>query len=140
MLKDNYVDSSFRTSNSNSERDFSIELPRSFSVPDGVVAHADDIVIPACWTTIGERNPSCYFTAFSGATFQDRSFTVPTNNYDSVEFATAPAAQLNEAAAAFSPQPVLSESYDILQNILVVSLSDSRSSAAKAKTPLCLKV
>ncbi len=32
--------------NSTSDTDFSSELPRSFNVPDGVVAHIDDIVIP----------------------------------------------------------------------------------------------
>ena len=65
-IKKIYVDSRFKTSNSNSDSDFSIELPRSFNVPDGVVAHIDDIVIPACWTTVDERNPNCYFAVFAG--------------------------------------------------------------------------
>ena len=107
-----YVDRRFRTCNSNNESDFSMELPRSFNVPDGVVAHIDDIVIPACWTTIDERNPNCYFIVFSGATFQDYSFTMPRSNYDGVEFATFLAARLNEAVATFNPRPVLSVSCD----------------------------
>ena len=49
-----YIDSRFRTANSKSESDFNVELPRSFNVPDGVVAHIDDIVIPVSWTTIDE--------------------------------------------------------------------------------------
>ena len=49
-----YIDSRFGTENSKSETDFSIELPRSFNVPDGVVAHIDDIVIPVSWSTIDE--------------------------------------------------------------------------------------
>ena len=42
-----YIDRRFRTKGSKSETDFSIELPRSFNVPDGVVAHIDDIVVPS---------------------------------------------------------------------------------------------
>ena len=65
-IKKMYVDNHFRASSSNSEIDFSIELPRSFNGPDGVVAHIDDIAIPACWTTVDERNPNCYLTVFAG--------------------------------------------------------------------------
>ena len=139
-IKKIYVDSRFKTSNSNNDSDFSIELPRSFNVPDGVVAHIDDIVIPVCWTTVDERNPNCYFAVFAGVDVTEFSFTMPTKNYDGVEFATALAAKLNEAAAAFNPRPVLSVSYDSLQNILVVSLSDSRSASEKAQTPITLQI
>ena len=55
-----HIDSRFRTAGSKSESDFSIELPRSFNVPDGVVAHIDDIVIPVSWSTIHERNNTAY--------------------------------------------------------------------------------
>ncbi len=41
-----YIDSGLKTKNSKNDSDFSIELPRSFNVPDGVVAHIDDIVTP----------------------------------------------------------------------------------------------
>ena len=54
-----YIDSRFRTANSKNESDFNVELPRSFNVPDGVVAHIDDIVIPVSWTTVDERNNRC---------------------------------------------------------------------------------
>ena len=107
-----YVDSRFRTSNSNSESDFCIETPRQFSVPDGVVAHVDDIVIPACWTTIDERNPNCYFIVYAGVDSKEFSFTMATANYDGVEFATVLAAKLNEAVAAFNHKPLLSATYE----------------------------
>ena len=139
-IKKIYVDSRFRTSNSNSESDFSVELPGSLNVPDGVVAHIDDIVIPACWTTIDERNPNCYFIVFAGVDSVDFSFTMPTKNYDGVEFATVLAAKLNEAVANFNPKHVLSVTYDLLQNILVISLSDSRSASAKAQSPITLQI
>jgi hypothetical protein len=59
-----YIDTRYRTKNSKSESDFSVELPRSFNIPDGVVAHIDDIVLPVSWTVIDERNNKAYI-AFS---------------------------------------------------------------------------
>ncbi len=59
-MKQIYIDSRVRTKNSKSENDFSIELPRSFNVPAGVVAHIDDIVTPVSWRTVDERNQNCY--------------------------------------------------------------------------------
>ena len=43
-IKKVYVDSRFKTANSKSDSDFYIELPRTFNVPDGVVAHTDDLL------------------------------------------------------------------------------------------------
>ena len=80
------------------------------------------------------------FQYYQKPDFKDFSFTMPTQNYDGVEFASALATQLNEAFATFSPKPVLSVTYDILQNILVVSLSDSRSASAKTQTPIYLQI
>ena len=42
----NYIDTRYRAKNCKSETDFNVELPRSFNIPDGVVAHIDDIVLP----------------------------------------------------------------------------------------------
>ena len=141
ILKKIYVDSRYKTSNSNNESDFSIELPRSFNVPDGVVAHIDDIVIPACWTTVDERNPNCYFGIFVGVDSAELSFTIPTKNYDGIEFATVLAQKFNAAIAA--PQYanfVVSATYDLLQNILVISLTDSRSASAKTLAPVTIQI
>ena len=78
-MKKVYVDTRFRTSNSKSESDFSIELPRAFNVPDGVVAHIDDIVIPVSWPTIDQRNNVIYteLTCGSQKTEDVYAFTPP---------------------------------------------------------------
>ncbi len=55
-IKKIYVDTRFKTSDSKSDSDFSIELPRSFNVPDNVVAYIDDIVIPVSFSTVDARN------------------------------------------------------------------------------------
>ena len=70
-----YVDSRFKTSNSKSDSDFSIELPRSFNVPDGVVAHIEDIVIPVGWSTIDEQNINCYIRVSCGSVVLNANVT-----------------------------------------------------------------
>ena len=65
---------------------------------------------------------------------------MPTKTYDGVEFATVLAQQLNDAVSTYNPKPVLNATYDLLQNILVISLSDIRSASAKAQAPLYLQI
>ena len=65
---------------------------------------------------------------------------MPTKNYDGIEFATVLSQKLNEAVASFNPKPVLFVAYDVLQNIIVISLSDSRSASAKAQATLFLHI
>ena len=67
-----HSDSRFRTADSKSESDFNIELPRSFNVPDGVVAHIDDMVIPVSWSTIDERNNKGYVAFYIMNTMHDK--------------------------------------------------------------------
>ena len=138
-IKKVYIDSRFRTKNSKSETDFSIELPRSFNVPDGVIAHIDDIVIPVSWTTIDERNHNCYIVFACGTALQEANFVFDTRNYDGFTFATALATKLNVAVVGFEVVPTFNCSYDLGENQLTVSISDSRSATVKAATPFYLE-
>jgi hypothetical protein len=122
-----YIDSRFRTANSKSESDFNVELPRSFNVPDGVVAHIDDIVIPVSWRTVDERNNKCYISVFSGLNaLLDTNFTLTPQNYDGTTFAAELATKLNIALATFVPLPVMTCNYDILSGLLTISMTDAR--------------
>jgi hypothetical protein len=114
-IKKIYIDSRFRTSSSKSETDFSVELPRSFNVPDGVVAHIDDIVIPVSWSTIDERNRNCYLAFASGGALVERNFTFDSKNYDGFTFAAALTAKLTEAIIGFVITPTFVCSYDNLE-------------------------
>ena len=102
-----HIDSRFRTANSKSESDFNVELPRSFNVPDGVVAHIDDIVIPVSWRTVDEINNKCYIDVFCGSAQKDANFTLNPQNYDGATFAIELAAKLNLALVNFVPLPVI---------------------------------
>ena len=59
-IKKIYIDSRFKTSDSKSDTDFNIELPRTFNVPDGVVAYIDDIVIPISFSTVDSKQQLVY--------------------------------------------------------------------------------
>ena len=139
-MKKIYIDSRFRTKNSKSETDFSIELPRSFNVPDGVVAHIDDIVIPVSWTAIDERNNQCYINVSCGAAVKDANFTFDSQNYDGANLATDFAAKLNTAVVGFVPLPVFVCTYDVLANILTISMTDARNEALRISVPIRLQI
>ena len=121
-----YIDSRFRTANSNNESDFSVELPRSFNVPDGVVAHIDDIVIPVSWTTIDERNRNCYVKVSCGAAVLDTYTSFDYQNLAGAQFAAQLAARLNFLFKDFIPLPVFVVAYDLTNNTLTLSMTDAR--------------
>ena len=137
-----YIDSRFRTANSKSESDFNVELPRSFNVPDGVVAHIDDIVIPVSWTTIDERNKNCYVKLSCGeANVSDTYFSFDKQNLQGLQFATQLAARLNFIFKDFAPVPFFMGEYDLTNNNITLSIIDARTSKTeKDANPLILQI
>ena len=130
-----YIDSRFRTNNSKSESDFNIELPRSFNVPDGVIAHIDDIVIPVSWRTVDERNNMCYGAFAGGLLLREFNFTFDSRNYEGATFATDLAAKLTTAIVGFSVVPVFVCAYDNKENQLTISIVDGRTTTQKTAAP-----
>lgn len=61
-VKKIYVDTRFKTVDSKSDSDFTIELPRTINIPDDTIAYINDIVLPVSWTTIDERNNKLYYS------------------------------------------------------------------------------
>ena len=143
-----YIDSRFRTATSKSESDFSVELPRSFNVPDGVVAHIDDIVVPVSWRTVDERNNKCYvnFSAtYAGSTsFSERNFTIAPGNYDGNTFATELQFGLTVASigqvSIVVPTPTFVCAYDVRENHITISIVDGRSDPTKHAMPYFLQI
>ena len=54
-----YVDSRLRSNGTGS--DFTVELPRSFEVPDQTIAFIDSVLVPNVFPTIHENNNRLYF-------------------------------------------------------------------------------
>ena len=138
-IKKVYIDSRFRTKNSKSESDFFVELPRAFNVPDGVVAHIDDIVIPASWSTIDERNNVCYTELTCGSNVRSSVFSFIPKNDDGYQFATALNEILMLIADGFDPHPAFTVTYDHLEHVLVIGMTDGRNKAAKDANPIKLQ-
>ena len=59
-LKKIYIDTRFKTIDSKSDSDFTIELPRTINIPDDTTAYTNDIVLPVSWTTADEQNDKLY--------------------------------------------------------------------------------
>ena len=55
-----YIDTRFKTSDSKSDSEFFIELPRSLNVPENCICYITDVVIPVSWSTIDARNNKVY--------------------------------------------------------------------------------
>ena len=141
----NYIDSRFRTSSSKSESDFSVELPRSFNVPHGVVAHIDDIVIPVSWSTIDARNNTAFVAFSCVGTLREYTFEFDSQNYDGAMFASMLTDYLNTAVIGFthagvSIEPLFVCAYDLGENRLTISLTDGsdRSGLVKELAPFGL--
>ena len=60
-----YIDNRLRSSGTGS--DFTIELPRSFEVPDQTFAFIDSVLVPNGCPTIHESNNRLYFAEFTNA-------------------------------------------------------------------------
>ena len=139
-VKKIYIDTRFRTKNSKSETDFSIELPRSFNVPDGVIAHIDDIVIPVSWSTVDERNKNCFLRMTWGATVRYDDFYIVTKNYTGSQFATELALELNLALGEAGVDITAECEYTLAENMLVISILDNRLPVIKAAAPFALEI
>ena len=55
-----YVDSRFRTRDSNSDSDFKFELNEALDLPGNTVCYIDDISTPHTWRTIESHNNKFY--------------------------------------------------------------------------------
>ena len=57
-----YIDTRFKTADSRSDSDFTIEQPKTINIPEYTIAYINDIVLPVSWTTIDERNNNLYYS------------------------------------------------------------------------------
>jgi hypothetical protein len=87
-LKKIYIDSRYRTSDSQSASSFKFELNRSIDLPNNIVFTLQDISIPHSWYTIEEgMNDKIYFRCPTLA-IPDQVITIASRNYIGTTFAT----------------------------------------------------
>ena len=98
-VKKIYIDTRFKTSDSRSDADFNIKLPKRLNIGDNVVAHIDDMVIPVSWRTIDNRNSSLYMMIYYNSTTWYKTFELPSSNYTGASFTAALKVALNDVVS-----------------------------------------
>ena len=121
-IKKVYVDTRYKTDDSNSDSDFTIELPRTLNVPDNCICYLTDVVIPVSWSTIDSRNNKLYLYLVKYLTptswfKHDSIITIPMGNYSGPDFCTALKIAIN---AQISDGIVLDVVYNKNDNMVTI--------------------
>jgi len=127
-VKKIYIDTRFKTSDSRSDSDFSVDLPKTVNL-ERTKCYIDDIVIPIVFKVVEEYNQNLYFSVFyfDGA-FYTTSYckvTIPTKNYNGNTLAAVLETQMNlqlQSDMHFR----LSLTYDFTDNLLKITVVDQR--------------
>jgi len=132
-IKKVYIDTRFKTADSKGDADFTVQLPKSFNIPDDTVCYVDDVSIPVSWPTIGDRNNKFYFSV----NFDDFTYwfdvTLDTKNYNGQSFVTELENKMNDAVALIY-HITFQLTYDTLDNKLTISFTDLRTVRATRMT------
>ena len=89
-----YVNSKYRTSDSRSPSNFSIELRETLEIPEGTIMQVHEVAIPHVWYSINSSNNNLYCrhqivapATPTGITY--RRIEIPYGNYTAPELASA---------------------------------------------------
>ena len=97
-----YVDSRLRSSGTGSE--FTVELPRSFEVPDQTIAFIDSCLVPNVFPTIHENNNRLYFAEFTSPTdVVEHIYTLDEGNYTGSQLAQLVQDKINSSNSLSAP-------------------------------------
>ena len=110
-VKKVYVDSRFRTNDSDSNIDFKFELVEALDLADNTVCYVDDILIPHTWRTIESYNNKFYIIIRTTVANSDTTetynwlpyvLTIPEGNYDGYRLASGIQGLLNSIEINFT--------------------------------------
>ena len=110
-VKKVYVDSRFRTNDSDSNSDFKFELNEALDLADNTVCYVGDIPIPHTWRTIEPYNNKFYIVLMTTVVNSNGSetynwlpyvLTIPEGNYDGYRLATGMQDLLNSIELDFT--------------------------------------
>ena len=95
-----YIDSKFRSSDSNSSSDFKVELPETMTFHQDTVFYLDDITIPHSWESILDNiNNKLYFKVYKINVLPEVEYhliaTIEPGNYTGGDLATEIQTELN---------------------------------------------
>ena len=103
-IKKVYIDSRYKTSDSNSNSDFNFELQEQIDVPDNTVCYIDDISIPHSWYTVEDYNNRLYIEHENTSTGVEDYIVIiiPTGNYNGSNLASTMQAAIQERFPAIT--------------------------------------
>ena len=110
-VKKVYVDSRFRTNDSDSNSNFKFELIEALDLADNAVCYVDDISIPHTWRTIESYNNKFYIILRTTVVNSDTTatynwfpyvLTIPEGNYDGYRLASGMQDLLNSIEINFT--------------------------------------
>ena len=117
-VKKIFVDSRYRTVDSNSDSDFKIQLGRNIFLPDDTIMHIENCVIPHSWYTIETGiNDSLYLQVYEGSSVLCSTITIPSTNYTGQSLQQALQSALNVAYPTY-----FTVSYDALKNTIKITI------------------
>ena len=122
-IKKIYIDTRFRTDNSQSTSDFKISLPESVNLPENTKFFIDDISIPHSWYSIEEGlNDKFYVRMIFVETKaeEDVVFTIPSKNYTGATLAFELKSKLN---ARHTDGDDFDAGYDEELNIIQITMT-----------------
>ena len=100
-----YIDSKYRTSDSNSSSDFKYELPETLTFHENTVFYLDDITIAHSWNTIIENiNDKLYFKVYINTPPQEYHFEakIEAGNYIGPDLALEIQTEMNSQTTAIA--------------------------------------
>ena len=119
QIKKIYVDSRYRTVDSESDSNFKIQLGRNIFMPDNSIMHIESCVIPHSWYSIEKGiNDKMYFKVIQGSSTTFNIITIPSTNYTGQSLQTLLQTALNSAYPS-----LFTVSYETLKNNMMIRIS-----------------
>ena len=133
-VKQFYIDTSFKTEDSKSDSDSTIELPNTINIPDDKIWYINDGVLPVSWTTIDELTNQLYYSIshYVNGGYVTSYWISPTKfkNYNGSTVAEEPTEKMNDGLYADMKTKInFKIAYTYIENQLNTELIGLRSVA-----------
>jgi len=118
-VKKLYIDSRYRTADSNSDSDFKIQLGRNLYLPEDTIMHIENVVMSHSWYTIEAGiNDKMYFQVVQGSSTTCKVITIPSTNYSGSELVP-----VLQAAFNYYYPSLFTVSYSLTKNVIIITIA-----------------
>ena len=138
-IKKIYIDSRFKSHDSNSDSDMKIDLPNTYSMPDNTVFYIDDVSIPVSWYAVDSNRNNKLYVNINGV---NSVVDIPSGNYSVASLSAAIGDALNSIGPLvddFQAEPLMSTNQikiSITSTRAFQILTDTQAVAAGFNQPL----